>query len=80
MYKMELHKRLLMNKQDIVDEKKSTTIKLAIENYQYLKEVGKINNRSITGQVNWVCRVASTLQEDHPEIYAQISHKLNRLG
>ncbi len=59
---------------------KTAAVRLDIKNYRYLKDVGKINNRSISGQANWVCRVVEILQDSYPEIYAEISHKLNKDG
>jgi hypothetical protein len=61
------------------NKKKSTTIRLDIESYHLLKNIGKINNRSISGQANWNTRVAAILQEKYPDLYAEIAQKLNKM-
>lgn len=60
--------------------KKKTTIRLNLEQYHYIKSGGKLNNRTISGQANWVCRVIEILQDDYPNVYAEIAHKLNKAG
>ena len=59
--------------------KQSTAIRLDIDSYKYLKDIGGANNRSISGQANWTIRVTSILQAQYPELYAEISQKLNKL-
>ena len=70
-------KKSTIDANDVNNGKKSTTVKLEMNNHSYLKEVGKFNNRTISGQANWVCRVVSMLEDDYPDIYAKISQKLN---
>ena len=57
--------------------KKSAVIRLKIESYNYIKETGKISNRNISGQTEWMVRVITMLLELHPDIYTEISKKLN---
>ncbi len=56
--------------------KKSTAIRLNIDAYQYLKDVGKLNNRTISGQANWICRVVSLLETMYPNVYTEITQQL----
>lgn len=57
--------------------KKATSIRLDIDNYNYIKSTGVMNNRSISGQANWMCQVHYQLKEFHPDIYAQICNELD---
>lgn len=60
------------------ESKASTTIKLSMTNYKYLCIAGKNNNRTISGQANWICRVVSMLEGDYPDIYVKITQKLSK--
>ncbi|MCE2706741.1 MAG: ParD-like family protein [Proteobacteria bacterium] len=60
------------------NSKKTTAIRLDIDLYNYIKNVGLLNNRSISGQANWTIRVTAILQEKYPDLYAEIAQKLNK--
>jgi hypothetical protein len=68
-------RKILMDKNK---KRKASTIRLDYESYTFLKEAGALSNRSISGQANWAIRVLATLQEEYPDLYAEISHKLNQ--
>ena len=62
-----------------MSQKKSTAIRLGIDLYKSLKNTGIANNRSISGQANWTIRIITILQEEYPQLYAEISQKLNKM-
>lgn len=57
--------------------KKSTAIRFDIENYKLIKESGITNNRTISGQANWMCKVIWQLQRSYPDIYTNIIQRLS---
>lgn len=60
--------------------KKSTAIRFDIENYKLIKETGISNNRTISGQANWMCKVVWQLEKNYPEIYAHIVQRISSHG
>ena len=64
----------------MVSNKQNKAIKFGVEMYQIIKKSGKANNRNISGQADWLCKVAIYLQEYHQEIYLEIVAKINELA
>lgn len=55
---------------------KTTSIRLKIEHYHFLKELAKNSNRSISGQANWLLEIVWHLEETQPNVFMRIVNEL----
>jgi predicted DNA-binding protein len=59
-------------------EQKTTSIRLKIEHYKYLKDSSVKSNRTISGQANWLLEIAWHLEETRNNIFSEIINELTQ--
>lgn len=57
-------------------EQKTTSIRLKMEHYKFLKESAQKSNRTISGQANWLFEIVWRLAEAHSQVYTAIVDEL----
>ncbi len=62
----------------MAQEQKTTSIRLKMEHYKYLKESSKKSNRTISGQANWLLEIVWHLEETNNEIFMKIVNELTQ--
>lgn len=60
----------------MAQEQKTTSIRLKMEHYKFLKESAEKNNRTISGQANWLLEIVWHLEETQPQIFIDIINEL----
>lgn len=65
-----------VNKSTMSQLQKTTSIRLKVEHYRYLKESALKNNRSISGQANWLLEMIWYLEETKNEVFMDILNEL----
>ncbi len=53
-------------------ECKAISIRIPMATYNRLTEMAKINDRSVSKQINSIVKIVILLEEHHPEIYSRI--------
>ena len=59
---------------------KGGSIRFNESNYDLVKQLAKASSRSMTGQADWMVRLLVMLQKDYPDIFKEISNKLEHRG
>ena len=57
--------------------KKTGSVRFDADSFDYICSLAAVNNRSKTGEAAWLVKIVIRLQRDHPEVYNQITNKLN---
>ena len=60
----------------MAQEQKTTSIRLKMEHYHYLKDSAAKNNRTISGQANWLLEIVWHLEETQNQIFIDIVNEL----
>ena len=55
---------------------KTTTIRLKMEHYKFLKGSAENSNRTISGQANWLFEIVWHLEETYPQVFIDIINEL----
>jgi hypothetical protein len=58
-------------------KKKVGSIRFDADTYEYISSLAKVSDRSNTGEAAWLVKIVIRLQKDYPDIYNQITNKLN---
>ncbi len=59
-------------------EQKTTSIRLKMEHYKYLKESSEKSNRTISGQANWLFEIVWHLEETRNGVFMDIVNELTK--
>ena len=59
-------------------EQKTTSIRLKMEHYKFLRESASNSNRTISGQANHLFEIVWHLEEKFKEIYTEIVNELSK--
>ena len=60
----------------MAQEQKTTSIRLKMEHYRFLKESSEKNNRTISGQANWLFEIVWHLEETRNQVFNEIVSEL----
>lgn len=63
---------------NMAQEHKTTSIKLKIEHYRFLKELAEKSNRTISGQANWLLEIVWHLEETKNQVFNEIINELTK--
>ena len=61
---------------NMAQEQKTTSIRLKIEHYKFLKESAEKSNRTISGQANWLLEIVWHLEESNNQVFNEIVSEL----
>ena len=56
----------------MAQDQKNTSIRLKMEHYKFLKETAEKNNRTISGQANWLLEIVWHLEETNSKVFNEI--------
>jgi predicted DNA-binding protein len=59
-----------------MSEQKTTSIRLKMEHYKFLKESAEKSNRTISGQANWLLEIVWHLEESNNQVFNEIVSEL----
>lgn len=62
----------------MAQEQKTTSIRLKMEHYNFLRESALNSNRTISGQANWLLEIVWHFEEKHKDIYIAIVNELTK--
>ena len=62
----------------MAQEQKTTSIRLKMEHYKFLKESAEKSNRTISGQANWLLEIVWHLEETKSQIFIDIVNELTQ--
>jgi predicted DNA-binding protein len=60
----------------MAQEQKTTSIRLKMEHYRFLKESAEKSNRTISGQANWLLEIVWHLEETKNQVFNEIVSEL----
>ncbi len=60
----------------MAQEQKTTSIRLKMEHYKFLKESAEKSNRTISGQANWLLEIVWHLEETNNQVFNEIVSEL----
>ncbi len=60
----------------MAQEQKTTSIRLKMEHYKFLKESAEKSNRTISGQANWLLEIVWHLEESNNQVFNEIVSEL----
>lgn len=61
---------------NMAQEQKTTSIRLKMEHYKFLKESAEKSNRTISGQANWLLEIVWHLEETNNQVFNEIVSEL----
>lgn len=61
---------------NMAQEQKTTSIRLKMEHYKFLKESAEKSNRTISGQANWLLEIVWHLEESNNQVFNEIVSEL----
>ena len=59
-------------------EQQTTSIRLKMEHYRFLKESAAKSNRTISGQANWLLEIVWYLEETNKKVFNEIVSELTQ--
>lgn len=59
-----------------MSEQKTTSIRLKMEHYWFLKESAEKSNRTISGQANWLLEIVWHIEETRSQVFNEIVTEL----
>ena len=60
----------------MAQEQKTTSMRLKMEHYKFLKESAEKSNRTISGQANWLLEIVWHLEETNNQVFNEIVSEL----